>query len=252
MERLNGWPVYSATPKGIDPVTRLVYLHGGAYVFQMAQGDWALVDECARMIPATGAVPIYPLAPGRTADTTVVETADVLAALMDEAGDENTVLMGTSCGGSLTLAAAQLLRDRGRVPARLILISPGPLDGTVSDPRQVKLEAGDKMLTRTGVAAAARLYAGSLHVRDPRVSPLFGDMRGLPPMTVLASNSELLYPDSMRLAEKAQQAGVPVDLHVADGLPHAYPVLAGTPESKHAITTIADAARSATQRTPAG
>jgi monoterpene epsilon-lactone hydrolase len=108
------------------------------------------------------------------------------------------------------------------------------------------------MLTRTGVAAAARLYACSLDVHDPRVSPLFGDMHGLPPMTVLVSSSELLYPDSLRLAEKARRAGVPVDLHVADGLPHAYPVLAGTPESTDAVTTIADAARNATRRTPTG
>ena len=252
MERLHGWPVYSATPRGMSPTTRLVYLHGGAYVFQMARGDWALVDQFAQAVPATCVVPIYPLAPGPTADTTVVGAADVLAAVMDEAGDENTVLIGTSCGGSLTLAAAQLLRDRGRVPARLILISPGPLDGTLSDPRQAGLEPQDKMLTCTGVAAAARLFAGSLDVRDPRVSPLFGDMHGLPPMTVLVSDSELLYPDSTRLAEKARGAGVPVDLHVADGLPHAYPVLAGTPESKDAVTTIADAARSSTRRTPAG
>lgn len=108
------------------------------------------------------------------------------------------------------------------------------------------------MLTRTGVAAAERLYAGCLDVRDPQVSPLFGDLHGLPPMTVLASNSELLYPDSLRLAEKAHQAGVPVDLHIADGLPHAYPVLAGTPESKDAVPTIADAVRGATRSTPAG
>lgn len=71
-------------------------------------------------------------------------------------------------------------------------------------------------------------------------------------MTVLASNSELLYPDSLRLAEKCREAGVPVDLHVGDGSPHAYAVFVGTPEGKDALATIVAAARAAIPNTPTG
>ena len=117
------------------------------------------------------------------------------------------------------------------------------LDGTLSDPRQDALEPRERMVARGGLAEAVRLYAGSLDVHDPRVSPLFGDMLGLAPMTVLVSSSELLYPDSLRLAEKAREAGVPVDLHVRDDLPHAYAVFVDTPEGKRALDTIIGAAR---------
>lgn len=251
LDRISGWPVYWARPRGTSPATHLVYLHGGSYVFQMGRGDWVLLDKCARAVPATCVAPIYPLAPRNTAETTVAQAADVLAQIMDEAGEENTVLMGASAGGSIALAAVQLLRDRGRVPARLVLISPGVLDGTLSDPRQDELEPRDRMVARGGLAEAVRLYAGSLDIRDPRVSPLFGDMQGLPPMTVLVSNSELLYPDSLRLADKAREAGVPVDLHVGDDLPHAYPVFVDTPEGRNALTTIVAATRGTAPKTPA-
>ena len=250
VDRSSGWPVYWARPPGTSPATHLVYLHGGSYVVQMGRGDWVLLDKCAHAVPATCVAPIYPLAPRHTAETTVAQAADVLAGIMDEAGDGNTVLVGTSAGGGIALAAAQLLRDRGRAPARLILISPGVLDGTLSDPRQDALEPRDRMVARGGLAEAVRLYAGSLDVRDPRVSPLFGDMHGLPPMTVLVSNSELLYPDSLRLAEKARKAGVPVDLHVGDDLPHAYAVFVNTPEGKKALATIISAARDPTRTAP--
>ena len=74
---------------------------------------------------------------------------------------------------------------------------------------------------------AAGLYAGRHDRTDPLLSPLFGDLSGLPPLLLHASDSELLRDDTLRLAALARTAGTPVRLRLWHGLPHAWPNFAG-------------------------
>jgi monoterpene epsilon-lactone hydrolase len=70
------------------------------------------------------------------------------------------------------------------------------------------------------------------------VSPLFADLHGLPPLLVLVGTAELLLSDAQRLAAAAADAGVDVTLQVGEGLPHAYPLVLGTPEAAAATEQI--------------
>jgi acetyl esterase/lipase len=145
--------------------------------------------------------------------------------LIAETGRERTVLIGDSAGAGMGVSASFWLRDQGSSqPSRLVLISPF-LDVTMSDPRQDALASKDAMLRRPGLLEAGRLYAGSLDLRDPRISPIYGDFRDLPAITVFTGTHDLLDPDSQRLALLARKAGVPVDLHEVHGAPHAFPAL---------------------------
>jgi acetyl esterase/lipase len=89
-----------------------------------------------------------------------------------------------------------------------------------------------------GGRIAGRMYAGKLSPTDPRVSPLFGTLGGLPPIAVIAGTHDLLYPDARRLADKALQEGARLALHEYDGLFHVF-VAVGLPETRRAMDQIA-------------
>jgi acetyl esterase/lipase len=219
----NGWPTFEVRPSGSSPGTTIVYLHGGGYVSEITGWHWRLIRQLVREVPARVVAPIYPLAPRATADRVVPEASRLLGEVVEESGP--VVLAGDSAGGGMAVAASCLLRDRGAAqPSRLVLISPF-LDVTMTDERQLALAPKDKMLRRPGLREAGRLYAGSLDLDDPLVSPIYGDLRGLPPVSVFTGTHDLLDPDSRRLAELAREAGVPLELHEVRGAPHAFPVL---------------------------
>jgi len=212
----------------------VVYLHGGSYTYEITPFHWRLVRSLALAAPAEFDVPIYPLAPRSTAASTVLAMTELLEGLTREVGAERVTVMGDSAGGGMALALAQQLRDRrGQQPARVILISPW-LDVTVSDPRQRDIEPRDRMIGIEGLRECGRLYAGDLDARDPRVSPLFGDLRDLPPITVFSSTDDILNADARALLARAQAAGVDLDYHEAEGMQHVYPILPLVPEGREA------------------
>ena len=205
LDRRGGWPVYTVSAP--EPVVDVVYFHGGAYIKEIAAQHWSLVGQMVREAGARCVVPIYPLAPGATASAVVAGATEVVP--------PGAVLMGDSAGGGLALAVAL------QVPvARLVLISPW-VDVAIPQGEQPH----DPMLRLAGLAEAGRMYAGDLPLDDPRVSPLYGDLSGLPPITIFTGTRDLLDPDSRRLADAAREAGVEVDLHVCEGAPHVYPLL---------------------------
>jgi len=117
------------------------------------------------------------------------------------------------------------LRDRlHRLPASAALFSPWTdLAGTGAS---VKTNATrDAMFTGAGLTAAAAFYLGRTSARTPLASPLYGDLRGLPPLLIHVGARELLRDDSTRLAERAQEAGVRVTLRVWPVVPHVWQLL---------------------------
>jgi acetyl esterase/lipase len=221
----DGWPIYEARPIGAHPDTTIVYSHGGGYVNEIESWHWRLIEELVRQVPARIVVPIYPLAPAATASEVVPRMAQVVGGVVEARGDAPTLVAGDSAGGGLAVAASFALRDQGHSqPSRLVLLSPF-LDATLSDERGAAVAPKDKMLRRPGLREAGRLYAGSLALDDPRVSPIYGELRGLPPLTVFTGTHDILDCDSRRLAERAREADVPIELRVVDGAPHAFPVL---------------------------
>jgi epsilon-lactone hydrolase len=238
LKTVAGWPVYDTAPSANPDVGNTVlFLHGGGYINEIVRGHWRFVADLTRDARVRCVVPIYPLAPGATAKDVVPATGELLRKLLDEAGPAKVTVVGNSAGAGLGLAAAQWLRDRGyRQPNRLVLISPA-LDGSISRPEQVAIAARDPIQDIPGIVEAGRLYAGSLDVAHPYVSPLNGDVHELAPMIVFAGTLDLLYPDSVDLAAKARAAGVPVELHLRQGLPHNY-ALMSTPEGRQARAII--------------
>jgi len=238
LTRMGGWPVYYTAPaSGHEGCNFVMFLHGGGYINEIVPAHWRFVGEMTRKANVVCVVPIYPLAPRATAKDLVPRTAELLRMLLEDAGSAKVTVVGNSAGAGLALAACQWLRDRGhRQPARLMLISPAA-DASVSRPEQIEIAARDPVQDIPGIVEAARLYAGELDVGHPFVSPLNGAFRFLAPMTIFSGTRDLLYPDSVDLAERARAVGVPVHLHLLRDQPHNY-ALMPTPEGRRARAMI--------------
>jgi monoterpene epsilon-lactone hydrolase len=235
------WPVYHTTPSA-NPAAKnhVFFLHGGGYINEIVRGHWRFIGWLTRYAPAYCTVPIFPLAPRGTAKHVVPAVGHLLRELLQTAGPENVSLIGNSAGAGLALAAAQWLRDSGFAqPKTMVLISP-LLDASVSGQEHAAIAPRDPMLNIPGLAEAGRLYAGDLDICHPLVSPLQGDLGRLAPMVVFTGTHDLLHPDSVALANKARQTGVPIELQVQSGLPHSYAMLP-TPEGRAARAIIARA-----------
>ena len=231
--RFNGSRVFMIAPTGPKSHVTVLYLHGGAYVFDILPAHWRFLARLVRSTRCSVVVPLYPLAPEHDWRDVFGLLLPLAGRLGADRGQANIIIMGDSAGGGLALSLAQQLRDAGQpLPARLILLAPG-LDMTFSDPRQPGLASIDPMLDLPGVRAAATWYAGDLSPADPKISPLFGSLAGLPPIAVFIGTRDLLNPDSHRLQAKAAQEGVPFVLHEYRDMFHVWP-LAPVAEARQA------------------
>jgi monoterpene epsilon-lactone hydrolase len=234
--------VYELEPHSAAPARHLVYLHGGAYINEIDRLHWSLAGRLVERTPARCLVPIYPLGADLGAAGTVATVTEIAARLIEAVGADRVVLLGDSAGGGMALAAAQALRDRGHRFHRLLLISPW-LDVATDRPEQREIASADPILGIPGLVEAGRTYAAGLPLDDPRVSPLHGDLRGLPATTVFTGTADLLNPDSHRLEQACAGAGVPCELVEAPGAPHAY-ALMPTPEARAARRRMIELLRS--------
>ncbi len=243
-----GWPIYHVEPAGSDSTRHyVVFLHGGGYVHEIVGSHWRFVGYLVEKTNTHCVVPIYPLVPRGVAQDVVPATGRILRQLIETVGAQNVTVIGNSAGGGLSLAAAQWLRDAGHPqPNALILICPG-VSGTLSQCTPADA-ARDVMQDLPGMIEAFRLYAGGLDVTHPFVSPLNGSFDGLAPMLIFTGTHDLFHRDIVTLANNAARAGVAVEMHVRNGLPHNYPLLP-TPEGREArgiiARSVADSARNA-------
>jgi acetyl esterase/lipase len=140
-------------------------------------------------------------------------------ALLQERSPGEIIVGGTSAGGNLAAALILRARDEGLpLPAAVLLNTPAT-DLT---------QAGDTWQTNRGLdtiltgdaQAEMLLYAGGHDLRDPYISPLFGDLKGFPPTMLTSGTRDRLLSDTVRMHRALRAAGVPADLHVLEAAGH--------------------------------
>ena len=140
--------------------------------------------------------------------------------------EERLAVGGDSAGGGLAVAVLQAARRAGLpMPACLVLLSPW-LDLTGEGESHTTNVDSEILILPPSVERATRFYRGDVAADDPAVSPLFGDLTGLPPTLVQVSRNELLYSDSESFTDRARAAGVDVDLRVVADLWHVWHLMA--------------------------
>lgn len=230
--QVHGFPVYEVTPARPGAL-RILYLHGGAYVFEITKFHWALIAEMAERLGARVTVPIYPLAPEHDFHAMFGMVREIYRDLLGETQADDIVFMGDSAGGNMAVVLTMMARQEGlAAPSRLVLISPG-LDMSLANPKIFDVERIDPWLGIPGGTEAVRLYAAGIEHTDWRISPLYGDLSALPDTLLFTGTRDILNPDSTLFAERARAAGVNVELVSERGMFHVWPLI-DMPEARKA------------------
>ena len=229
---VDGFPVYEIAPRAGE-LKRILYLHGGAYVFEITPYHWHLIAEMADRLGYGITVPIYPIAPEHDFHAMFGMVGDVYRQMLDETEAEDIIFMGDSAGGNMAVVLTMMAAEEALpLPSRHVLISPG-LDMSLANPAVFEAERNDPWLGIPGGLEAIRLYSAGIDRSDWHISPVYGDLSVLPKTLLLTGSRDLLTPDNLIFAEKARAAGVEVDVVHEEGMFHVWPLI-DMPESRRA------------------
>jgi phosphinothricin tripeptide acetyl hydrolase len=210
-------------PPSAAPGRVVLYLHGGGYVIGSPRSHRHLAAAIAGAAGASALLLDYRLAPEHPFPAAVEDATAAYRWLLDQAiAPEHIVIAGDSAGGGLTVATLLALREaRVPLPAGGVCISPW-VDLTCSGASYATKAAADPIVRRAGVEEMARAYLGATPPRTPLASPLFADLRGLPPLLIHVGSDEVLLDDAVRLAERAKAGGVDATLEIYDRMIHVW------------------------------
>ena len=220
---IGGVNAIDVTIRGIDTANMILYFHGGVYVIGSAATSVPLVSDLARRAQARALTVDYRLAPEHPYPAAVDDARAAYEGLLAQGVDAGQIaLAGESAGSGLAVATLLALRDAGTpLPTSAFLMSPYA-DLTLSGETILQNQATDLVLTPEGLRLRVPDYVGGADASNPQISPVFGDLSGLPPLLIQASSHEILLSDALRLARKAAIDGVPVTLEVTPGVPHVF------------------------------
>ena len=233
--RVGGMQVFHMEAQD-DSTPIVLYIHGGAYLYNFSSRHWAAMAEWAKATGCGIVAPNYPLLYCYTAKDAHPLMMQLYQQLIKQYSAGRIIVMGDSAGGGFTLALAQEARnDSIDLPKHLVLISPW-VDVLGGDDA---LQQYDTFLNAEVLRKVGADWANEIDPRDPMISPLYGDMQGLPPTDIFVGTWEVFYTDIVKTCDKMKAAGVDVRLHVAEKLGHVYP-LWPSPEGKKARKEIAE------------
>ena len=236
------------------PLRRLLYIHGGAFTMGSPKSHRAITAAMAQKARAAVLAIDYRLMPEHRRSDGIVDCQTAYRFILEhgphgERGAPSALFVaGDSAGGNLTLAITAWARDAGLRPVDgAVALSPAT-DSTFGSPSLATNVATDPMLgpifrSMTRVPRWLLLWFGCLTNRinpsDPRVSPVYGDLAGLPPTLVQASEDEILIDDARRYVNRARAAGSPVELQTWHGMVHVWQIFVTMlPEARGAFDEI--------------
>jgi acetyl esterase/lipase len=227
-------------PEGCDESKVLLYLHGGAYLLGGTRTHRRIVSYIAKAAGVRALVPNYSLAPENPFPAGLEDAIAVYSSLL--AGDiqpRNLAIAGDSAGGGLTMATLFSIRDAGQpLPAAACLLSPW-LDLAGEGESMLTRAKLDPWFRAEDMRAIAHRYCDPADIKNPLVSPVFGDAHDMPSMLIQVGDHEILLSDATRMTDKISAAGGTVTLQVWPGMWHVWQYFVGQmPESATAIEQI--------------
>jgi epsilon-lactone hydrolase len=236
----DGVPAEWVVAPAAGPGRVLLYLHGGGYQLgspaTLRHMVGLLSDAAQARVLSIG----YRLAPEHPFPAALEDAVTAYRWLVATGTDPAGIAIGgDSSGGGLSLGALVALRDAGdAMPAAAAVISPWTDLALTGDSLRTRA-AVEVMLKLEGLPETANLYLAGTDPRHPYASPLYADLRGLPPILIHVGDAEIILDDSTRFAARAREAGVDVTLEIWDEMPHVWHAFAGLlPEADRAIAGI--------------
>lgn len=221
----------------------IYFLHGGGYVAGSPATHRSFTIALSRAAKADVFALDYRLAPEHRFPAAIDDAVNGYRWLLKQKGisHKNIIIGGDSAGGGLAIATLIALRDEGLpLPKAAVCLSPWTdLAGTGTS--LTTNDGSDPMFHGDGVKKLASVYCHSEMQLNPLVSPIYADLKGLPPLLIYVSDIEILLDDSVRLAERARHCGAKADLRIRSGLPHVWPIFIGLklPEACESLAEIA-------------
>jgi acetyl esterase/lipase len=225
-----------------QPKRTIVYLHGGGFIIGSARSYGQHLARLAQMCDAEVVAIDYALAPEHVFPVALDQIQAVWSQLLVEGlVSSDVVLMGDSAGGNLALASALRFRDSEiSLPACIVLLSPA-IDGTFSGKSYSDNLDSEVMVNMTKLHLFVDSYLQGHDKKDPYASPVFADLRGLPPLLVHVASGELLRSDSETIIEHAKNEQLDAQLYIGEGLWHGWHMFASyVPEAKRSMQDLAD------------
>ncbi|TXT48768.1 MAG: alpha/beta hydrolase fold-3 domain-containing protein [Spirochaetes bacterium] len=236
--------IHRLEPKSKIPGLKVFFLHGGSYVINATRPHWRFL---ANLVESTGCgvvAPDYPLAPRHSyaeAYQALVGYYRAFHKALEEG--QTVVMMGDSAGGGLCLGLSMALRDEGLdLPLGLVLLSPW-LDVTMSNPHIEVLDPTDPFLNVQALKNAGLAWAGGANPRKPWISPLYGNLSGLPPMHLFIGTKDVLAADARRFRGLCLAAKADLAFYEFDNMVHDW-MLLDFKEAKLAAQRIAEIIKS--------
>jgi monoterpene epsilon-lactone hydrolase len=229
----------AVAPQGMMGEGVIFYVHGGGYVSGSCNDHRAMVAKLVRASKVSALLFEYRLAPEHPFPAALEDTLAAYRWLLDQGiAASRIAIAGESAGGGLLLAALLALRDQG-VPLPSAAVAISPMTDLKLSGESYRTKAKVCLSPKGMAVVCSKYYAGEQDPGLPYISPLYGDLHGLPPLLIYAGNYDTLLDDSTRFAAKAKEAGVEVTLRVEEGMIHCYPLLAPLfPEATQAMQEI--------------
>ena len=228
-------------PAGTNPEKLIMYVHGGGYVSGSCSDHRGFVSKFARFTGVTNLVFEYRLAPENTFPAALDDSVNFYRWLLSSGyKSENIIVAGESADGGLCLATLLALKENKiPLPVAAVAISPWTDLTCTSDSYKTKNRFSPAPLNSWFVFS--KHYCGNTPVTNPFISPLFGDLKGLPPLFINSGVNDELFDDGEKFAAKAEKAGVDVTFRAGTGMVHCYPLLAPMfPEATLAMNEIVE------------
>jgi phosphinothricin tripeptide acetyl hydrolase len=242
-----GVPGEWVSAPGADPGRNVLYLHGGGYTIGSIKTHRCLAGWVSRAAKARVLIIDYRLAPEHPFPAAVDDSLAAYRFMLDSGvNPARTVVAGDSAGGGLAVAALLAIRDaKLPLPAAAVCLSPWvDMEGTGES---MKTKADVDPMVGPNLADMAKAYLGGKDLRTPLASPLYADLKGLPPMLIQVGTAEVLLDDSSRLAQRAREAGVEVVYEPWENMIHVWQIFVPMlDESKQAVERIGEYIRSKT------
>ena len=237
---LDGVPAEWISAPGAAADRILLYFHGGGYYRGSINTVREMVSRISRVSGMRGLAIDYRLAPEHPFPAAVDDALTAYRWLLaNRYNPRHLAVGGDSAGGGLTIALLVALRDQGEpLPAAGVCLSPW-VDLTQSGESYITKATEDPSITKAYLDQYAAVYLQGADPRTPLASPLFADLHGLPPLLIQVGTAEVLLDDALRLARKAQEAGVTVELEQWQDMVHVWQNNGPTlPEGQDAVRRI--------------
>lgn len=218
----------------------ILFIPGGAFIAGPAKHHWDAVEKIVSTTGKTVWMVDYPKAPEVDIHKISNNIDAVYNAALKESTPTNLILIGDSVGANLIMTLVQrCIKKTLKVASKLILITP-VFDASMTNPDILDIDKKDPMLSLVGVLSAKEMCANGLDLKDPKISPLYGDFKDFPKTMLLIGGKDIMYPDGDLGAEKLKQSKVKLELIDAPEMPHIFPLLPVMPEAKRALKQIID------------